>query len=92
MDRNSEAIEEIGGLTSGDWRGLGNYLWVLPLANSNWVEKRWEWATQWSTFMSRLCKLSKIIYFSRINLHVMLYEVYTLRVHECMDYKGHGDN
>ena len=36
----------IGGLTSGHWGGLGNYLWELTLENNNWAERRREWATQ----------------------------------------------
>ena len=33
----------------------------------------------WPTFMSRLCKFSTIIHYSCINMHLMLYEVYTFK-------------
>ena len=45
-EENSEARDEIRGLTSGDWGGLGNYLWELTLENSNLAKRRQEWAIQ----------------------------------------------
>ena len=39
-EENSKARHEIRGLTKGDWRGLGNYLWKITLVNGNWAERQ----------------------------------------------------
>ena len=42
LKRENNKIE---GLTSGDWGGLGNYLWELTLERSNFAKRRRERAT-----------------------------------------------
>ena len=42
LNRERDKKDKIGGLTSGDWGGLGNYLWELTLERGNFAKRRRE--------------------------------------------------
>ena len=50
LNRERDKKDKIGGLTSGDWGGLGSYLWELTLERGNFAKRRRERATHY-----RLC-------------------------------------
>ena len=46
LNRERDKKDKIGGLMSGDWGGLGSYLWGLTLERGNFAKWRRERATQ----------------------------------------------
>ena len=47
LNRKRDKKDKIGGLTSGDWRGLGSYLLGLTLERGNLAKRRREQATHY---------------------------------------------
>ena len=45
LNRERDKKDKIGGVTSGDWGGLGSYLWGLTLERGNLAKQRRERAT-----------------------------------------------
>ena len=89
LNRERDKKDKIGGLTSGDWGGLGSYLWGLTLERGNLAKQRRKTGhsvmATWPAFMSHLSNFSTIIHSTSINVHLMLYEGYPFkcnRVHE----------
>ena len=47
LNHERDKKDKIRGLTSGDWGGLGNYLWELTLERGNLAKRRRERATHY---------------------------------------------